>query len=128
MIVIPPIPSRYRKHPAPKAAPAALTLTAATYDSAAMTLTLQFDRAVNAAGFDGTQVDVFDGTFQLIRMNATGGVTVLDARTVRLGLVNFGDYTDTPDVLLTAPATTGLVAADDGGTWAGVTAVELPIP
>jgi hypothetical protein len=31
-------------------------------------------------------------------------------------------------VLLTATALTGIVAAGDGGTWAGVTELELPYP
>jgi hypothetical protein len=111
-----------------KAAAARLTLAAATYDPTAMTLTLQFDRAVNVDGLDGTKVAVMDGTTQLIELNCTGTVTRLDPKTVRFGLVNFGDYTDPPGVWLNADVGNGIVAADDGAAWAGVSDVGLPFP
>jgi hypothetical protein len=60
-------------------------------------------------------------------MNATGPVELSDPQTVNVYLVITGPYSE-PNVLLSATENSGIVAADDGGTWAGVTDVPLPYP
>jgi hypothetical protein len=119
-------PRANRRPPAP--APAALTLVSATYD-AGLEVVLTFDRAVDVAGFDGTQVIVDDPVIVGNRFDGTGGATLLDPVTVRVELVGIGDPTGTVPAL-TATAATGIVAAAPplGGAWAGVTGLELPFP
>ena len=50
----------------------------------------------------------------------TGAATLLTADTVRINLVQMG-LSAGSDVRLTASASTGIVAVDDGGLWGGVT-------
>ena len=47
--------------------------------------------------------------------------------TIEVTLEFASDYFG-PGTLLTAGAGTGIVAADDGGAWAGVAGLELPFP
>lgn len=90
-------------------------------------LILTFDRAIDMAGYDGSAVIVNDGSYVGMVYSATGPVTMLSPTSVNIELVAISeDYG--PGVTLNAPATTGIVAVDDGGTWGGATAVELPFP
>jgi hypothetical protein len=61
------------------------------------------------------------------RYDAAGPATLFTPQTVQVPLVSgvlyFGAGTR-----LSAPATTGIVAADDGGAWAGVSNLVLPFP
>ena len=107
--------------------PAPLVLVAAAF-SEDETLTLTFDRAISVAGLDGTQVVVDDADLVGNRYDASGGsVTVLSPASVRLAMTVIGLYTQS-GVHLTASASSGIVAVDDGGTWAGVTDLALPFP
>jgi hypothetical protein len=51
----------------------------------------------------------------------------LDPTTVQVLLEGTTDY-DGPGVILTAAAANGIVAADGGAAWAGVTDLPLPLP
>jgi hypothetical protein len=85
-----------------------------------------FDRAVDVALFDGTQVVVDDQpTANLFK--GLGGAILAGPATVEVGLV-VEDTTSGTEVLLDATALTGIVAVDDGGTWAGVSGLVLPFP
>ena len=119
---------RTRRPTATQAPPAALMLVAATLgEEDPVLLTLAFDRAINMADFDGSQVIVNDGDLVGKVYAATGPVTVLSPTTVTIVLVDVSeDYA--PGVTLTASATTGIVAVDDGGTWSGVSDLVLPFP
>jgi hypothetical protein len=88
---------------------------------------LVFDRAINIDAFDGTQIIVKDGVIAGFVFNATGPAELVDASIVRLFLVGIGDYAE-PNMLLSATGLSGIVAVDDGGTWAGVTDLALPFP
>ena len=55
-----------------------------------------------------------------------GPPTVLDPVTVRLAMTGVDDYAG-PGVVLSAAAGNGIVAADGGLPWAGVSGVELPL-
>ena len=103
-----------------------LTLTAASYQSGT-SVTLTFDRAVDADGLNGTQIVVSDVSGTGDRYVATGTKIQLDPQTLMLGLVVSGSPTQ-QGVVMNATADTGIVAADDGGTWAGVTNLPLPFP
>jgi hypothetical protein len=128
-----PTPPKYRKHHVlpkrtpPTPTPAALTLLEAVYlNDDGPYVRLKFDRAIDLSGLDGAQIDVKDGIDLGVEFLATGTATLLDPQTVRIDLVTVGDYSG--DDLLTASASNGIVAVDDGGTWAGVTNLGLPWP
>src|SRR4051812_28431937 len=129
---------KFRRHPAPpkKTAapppppPVALTLVAAAYDESSLILTLTFDRPVNIDAFDGSAVQVGDPTFNHAVYDGTGNAAYLvSPTTVGIYLAQQGDYFGT-EVDLMADAFTGIVAVNDGGTWAGTGGgvVFLPYP
>jgi hypothetical protein len=107
--------------------PAELVLVAAGFDGDELTLTLTFDRAVDIAGIvAGADLLVDDGA-TLGKLYEAVSATLLAADTVRVTMTLAGDSVgDT--LTLTATAGTGIVAADDGGTWAGATNLGLPFP
>ena len=105
--------------------PVDLVLVSATYVQGA-SVTLTFDRAIDIAGFDGSVVIVRDAAEALL-FDATGGAELLSPAVARLTLVPVeGD--STPGVTMNASPTNGIVAVDDGGTWAGVSELPLPWP
>lgn len=102
-----------------------LTLVSASYE-VGTSVTLTFDRAVVVDGSDPSQVVVDDGG-QTGQQWLGAGATLDGPATVVVSLVE-GSATPAFATLLNATAATGFVAADDGGTWAGVTELELPWP
>jgi hypothetical protein len=131
MIKPPPIPFRGRKLRGPRSAtpipPAALTLVESSWAvDEDVRLRLTFDRAIDASGLDGAQITV--GIADLgILWKATGLVIAIDPATIDVILVVFSGWME-PSTLLNASALSGIVAIDDGGTWAGVTDLALPFP
>lgn len=102
-----------------------LVLVSANYDETVPVLSLIFDRAIDASGFVASQVIVTDGS---ILMGVYGGVgpAMLEGPTrIDVALERLSDTPLAPTTL-TASALTGLTAVDDGGTWAGVSELELP--
>jgi hypothetical protein len=121
---------RYRQKPAgPKeqVAPVALTLVAATYDIETESVTLAFDRAVDAAAYDPAAITAQDGLYAGGLFVGSGPASVINPATIQVFLEQIGSPT-VSDVELSATALTGIVAVDDGGTWAGVTNLVLPFP
>ena len=109
--------------------PVALVLVSATYQTFDdPMLFLVFDRAIDIAGFEGSGILVDDGQFRLTLYDALGGLTLDDPQTLRIELTTVGASTVAGEVLLSAAADNGIVAVDDGGTWAGVSDLELPFP
>jgi hypothetical protein len=99
-------------------------LTAAVYDAVGLTVSLTFDRAINIDGLDGSKISVDDqsgGQFY----RATGAAMLTDPQTVLIDLEYAADSSGT-QVLLSADAGNGIVAAEDGTAWAGVSALVLP--
>jgi hypothetical protein len=119
---------RYNAKRSPPAAPgpAALTLVTATYGPSGLTLTLAFDRAIDIDGFDPGQVAVSDGDYRRALMSGTDPATLTDAMTVEVPL-GAGLLIDSGPVVMNATATTGIVAVDDGGTWAGGTGLDVVV-
>ena len=122
---------RYRHNAAAPATPtpaAPLVLVAAAYDENDAIVFLTFDRPVNVAAFDGSAVFLGDPTFNNTAYAGTSPAS-LDAPTiVRVVLTATGPYFNT-EVDLNVGAGNGIVAADDGGTWAGTGGVIfLPYP
>src|SRR5690349_16770874 len=112
MLITRKIPFRSHRR---RATSQALTLLEASYPiEIEGAMRLRFDRAVNIDAFDGTQIIVKDGVNQGSVMNATGPVELSDPQTVVLYLVITGPYAE-PNVLLSATAASGIVAAEDGG-------------
>ena len=129
-MLLPPYPLKFRKRPAkpkPRKAPPALVLTQASYSPSPMILILHFDREIDVSEIDGSQFFVNDGDFQLARFDASGGVIAHSGAVVQLQLVLLEPF-EAGAVRLTATASNGIVAVNDGGTWAGVESLGLPFP
>ncbi len=79
---------------------------------------------------DVSQVSVWvdDGTSQLHQWQGFATPTVIGGETVQVPMQNTGATAPGAGVLLNASGSTGIVAVDDGGTWAGVTDQTLPFP
>ena len=105
---------------------APLVLVSASFDAGDFTLTLAFDRAIDVAGIDPSQLTVLD---EPATGNALAGSAVASQPTpasVVLDMVVTG-AAEGPTVL-NATAETGIVAANDGAAWAGVAGLALPYP
>ena len=109
------------------AIPSPVALVAAGFDDIALRLTLTFDRAVDASGLVGNAVVVDDPVGTGMRYEAIGAVTVLTPASFEVGMTDVQGATGT-GVRLTAGPANGIVAADGGAVWAGVTGLELPFP
>jgi hypothetical protein len=129
MIIVPLIPFRRRRKAggAAQAPPVALTLVSASYDTDEFSVTLAFDRAVDATGLDASAITLQDGEFAVGSFVGSGPATVVNPTTIKVFLEEIGGPT-VNDVELSATALTGIVAVDDGGTWGGVTGLVLPFP
>jgi hypothetical protein len=107
-----------------------LVLVTAEFDAGAVpapTVTLAFDRAIDIAGLVGGAITVDDGPGSGTRWEATLTATMLDPQTVRIDMLDV-EPSASAAVLLDATAGNGIVAVDDGGTWGGVSELELPFP
>jgi hypothetical protein len=130
-ILVPRIPfiRRRRRPPIATTAPAVeLILESAAYEEGEENaVVLTFDRAVDIAGLDGAQITVNDGVYVGSVFAATGAATMLTPTSVRIVLEPIGEA-EIGAVTLTASATSGIIAVDDGGTWAGAVDLALPFP
>ena len=111
----------------PPTPPVALLLVAASYDTDEFSVTLVFDRAVNAAGLDASAITVDDGEFAAGLFVGSGPATIVNPTTIKIFLEEIGGPT-VSDVELSATGASGIVAVDDGGTWEGAAGVVLPFP
>jgi hypothetical protein len=109
----------------PPAPPQTLVLVSASYDESVPAVFLTFDRAVDAAAFVAAQVIVNDGSIAPGIWGGVGPAGILAPTQIAVSLERLGDAPVGP-VMLSATASTGLTAVDDGGTWAGVSGVGLP--
>src|SRR5688572_18701086 len=125
-----PAPRRVHRKRRPTApAPATLTLIEAefTYVGPGATLRLEFDRAINLDGFNPSQVTVQDPGGTGWAFAGTGVIDTPDAQTVVVEMGMTGESTGA-FISVSATGATGIVAVDDGATWAGVSNLELPYP
>ena len=130
MLIIPPRPFvRRRLRPARKTPPpgVALTLLEASFDEVSAIVRLTFDRAIDIAGLNGAAIIVDDGATTATRYDATGSATLETPERVAIELQAI-EPSESPGTLLTAGASSGIAAVDDGGTWAGVSDLALPYP
>ena len=104
---------------------APLTLVSGVWEVGGL-VTLTFDRAVDVAGIVPTAFIVHDGPTGF----SYQGISVYDHSTPQTVTVEMGGIAEYegPRVLLDAASANGIVAVDDGGTFAGVTGLELPWP
>ena len=112
-----------KRHQVPVAAPAALVLTAVEYHESGW-VRLTFGRAVDIAAMVVSTVVVDDGD-QGYQFVGTGTPTLTEPATVQVPLANEGT-TPVVDTRLTVAPGNGVAAADDGGTFAGVSNVVIP--
>src|SRR4051812_40580631 len=117
-------PAKRTQTPAPP--PAALTLVAAEYESGDW-VRLTFDRAIDIAAIDGSQVIVEDDDETGSRFDGSAGASLIAPATVQLSLNRIGTASESGTHLL-ASESTGIVAVGDGGTWVGVEDLGLPFP
>jgi hypothetical protein len=122
-------PRRRRRRMKQSAAPAGLVLVEAIYDLAgpmAPCVTLRFDRAIDSDGADPAVFLVNDGVEMHLLWRGYV-VMPIDAAAVAIGLEPIG-AAGGAEQTLTAGAGNGIVAVEDGGTWAGVEELGLPYP
>jgi hypothetical protein len=117
--------AKLRKGPPPAPPLQTLVLVEAIYDEGSLTLFLTFDRAVDASAFVAGQVTVIDGVFNATKFGGVGAATILSPTQIGVAL-EWVDDAEPGVITLSASALTGIVAVDDGGTWAGVSDVGLP--
>ncbi len=98
-----------------------------TFVGPGATLRLEFDRAIDLAAFDPSQVIVQDPGGTGFAYAGTGVVDTPDAQTV---VVEMGQTTEAlgSTLVMSATGATGIVAVDDGAMWPGVSNLELPYP
>ena len=112
--------------PTPPVAPP--TLAAASFDpETGLYVQLQFDQAVDPSGVVGNQIMINDDQFSGREWVADGAITIVNPTTIRLGVSDAGG-TEGPGLKLTAGAGNGIVSADSGEMWSGVTDLALPFP
>ena len=117
----------FRRVPFPLASPpVALTLVSAEY-AEAMWVELGFDRAVDISAIVVDQIEVEDGPVSNAIWQGSGAATLVGPTVVRVPVTEF-DPSSSSGTVLNATAATGIVAVDDGGTWAGVSELGLPFP
>ena len=97
----------------------------ASYDENVLELTLEFDRPIAVGGFQGSAVIVRDGTANNTEYEGTAPATLIGPARVLIPLTAVGGAFG-PEITLSASALSGIVAVDDGGTWAGVSDLVLP--
>jgi hypothetical protein len=125
------IPARRRVHRKRRlvqtgSGPAALVLVSGAFDSDERTLTLVFSRGVDIAGIVAPDIHVDDGAVSGSWYEGNpDGVVQLSTTTLQFGMLSIGEASG-PTTTLSASDATGIVAADDGAPWAGVTNLELP--
>jgi len=131
MLILPPVPYRPRrgrvKSTAARPPGVALMLVYAYYDENVGVLRLQFDRAINSAALNGAAITLRDGSFDNTTYNGISEVSVIDPKTIDVTLVAVGSWS-VDEVTLTVTNLSGIVAVNDGGTWAGVVNLALPFP
>ena len=113
--------------PPPPPPPAALTLVGATYDVGIPSVRLTFDRAISLAGFNGSAVVVDDAADSGNRYEGTGGAFLAGPTAVEIFLADPTPASGS-GTRLSVSAASGIVAVNDGGTWAGVADLSLPFP
>ena len=129
MLIIPFLPSFARRKRASVSAPTppvALTLVSASYQEKEW-VRLTFDRAIDISSLDPTQIVIDDDQFSGWKLGGQSGSTLVDPVTVQVPLDRI-DNSSEAGVHLFVSATSGIVASDDGGTWAGVSDLALPFP
>ena len=127
MLIIPPPIYRKRRGRAKRdVASPPLTLVAAYYNEA-LWIQLTFDRAIDIAAIDPSQITVDDGQVSGLLFVGFSPATPVSPATVEIPLQKIASASG-PNTLLSAGAGNGIVAADDGETWPGVSDVVLPFP
>jgi hypothetical protein len=101
-------------------------LVGAEYATAS-TVRLTFDRAIDISALNGPAVVVDDGADTGNAYRGTGYAVLVTPASAELDLVLLGPASGS-GTTLSATAASGIVAVDDGGTWAGVISVALPLP
>jgi hypothetical protein len=88
---------------------------------------LAFDRAINIAAINPTQIMVNDPVTSGTLLMGGGSAQLIAPATVQVELGDYDPASGT-QLLLSVSTTNGIVAADDASAWEGVTNLELPFP
>jgi hypothetical protein len=117
---------RSPKSAPPNPPPAPLVFVSGIVDPGAYGVYLSFDRDIDIAGVDVTQFTLglaADG----VMLVGAGTATLNGFDSIHVPMVVAGGYGGSVD-LVSATAANGIVAAGDGGAWAGCSNVQLPYP
>jgi hypothetical protein len=110
--------------PYPPAPPVPLTLVAASYDAGAQELHMTFDHAVDSESV--VAVWLFRVSDPTSAMNWSGVSAAFPSPIEVVITMSAADAYFGSDQLLNVPMDNGVVAEDDGGTWAGCSDRTLP--
>jgi len=132
MLIIPPPQSHKRsarnRRPVVQRPAVALNLVSAAFDPGESSVSLWFDRAIEIGSIDPTAIEVDDNVYTgNVFTGSVGQASLIAPATVKV-LLEVTQISQGDGVLLFASASTGIVAADDGGTWAGVSGLLLGWP
>jgi hypothetical protein len=101
-------------------------LLAASYAPGDLILSLTFDRAVDVSAIVPGQLIVVDGE-QDIEWGGTAEAWQDSPESLSMIMIENGEYTG-EGTKLTVTSSSGIVAAEGGAAFAGVSDVELPYP
>ena len=102
-----------------------LTLVSSYYDDTVLEVYMTFDRSIDASGYQPGAFVLVDGDINNQTYVGNEYEVVLGGTTLRIQLTVMGSASG-PDVELSVASGNGIVAADDGATWAGVSGLVLP--
>ena len=124
--IIPAKPRVYRRRITPLAI-APLVLVSVDYEPDEPGVNLVFDRAIDISAIDVSAFAIADGNIVGCLWTGTGTPYLPAPNWVQIVLVRGADFS-ADDVRLTVGAGNGIVAGDDGGTWAGCAGLVLAFP
>jgi hypothetical protein len=117
----------HAKKSAPPAAAPVLVAAELVPDGDFAYVRLTFDRPVDVAALDAARVQVAEGPPAGTLWQGAGAGTLVAPDAVRIDLQPFDPFGGA-GTTLTATADTGIVAAEGGAAWAGVSGLALPFP
>lgn len=108
--------------------PAALVLVSASFVAGTHpSVALVFDREVDVSGFNTNSIFVDNAVTTHQHYRGSSVLVIVGSGSISVRLTSIGSATGT-GVTMNASANNGIIAADDGGTWAGATNLLLPYP
>ena len=125
MLLIKDVPFFRKPAPAATTTVVPLTLVAVAYEPG-VAVELTFDRAIDIGAIDAQLITVDDAADTALTYDGGGGAATLVSPTTVRVLLSFTGGSVGAGIRLSAAAGNGIVAVDDGVTWAGATDLVIP--